>query len=110
MNANTGPARTNGQRFGRKSNVEAKKPKTHNARNVPTAGTDSSPAGKCRPAVRGLTASRFRSARRLIAIAADRAHTMHRTMPSKSVRRNGTPGDCQARTALKSANGNAKTV
>ena len=45
---------------------------------IATAPTLSVPAGRCRPAVRGLSASKCRSASRLKAIAAERAAAMHK--------------------------------
>src|SRR5262249_48638814 len=90
--------------------VEAKNPTTHRVRKAATAGMLSRPAGKWRPAVRGFSASKWRSASRLDAMAALRANTQPSTKPIRSVHRNTTPGDCQASTALRSANGSAKTV
>ena len=66
------------------------------------------PAGKCRFAVRGFSASILRSVRRLNAIAAERANTMQAKMPSRSIQRNGSR--LQANVALKRANGNANSV
>ena len=52
--------------------------------NAATLAAESRPDGRCRAAVRGFPASISRSARRLNAIAADRAEAMHRTIPSQS--------------------------
>ena len=73
------------------------------------------PVGRCRICVRGLIASSRRSARRLKAIAALRAATMHTRMPSKSSHRNATGGSARALAdhaiaAANSANGNANSV
>ena len=77
--------------------------------NAHTAAGVNWPVGKCRLAVRGLAASRWRSARRLNAIAALRAKTMHTRMPASSNHEN-CPLDRHARAALKRANGSANSV
>ncbi len=69
----------------------------------------------CRIAVRGFSASNWRSARRLNAIAALRANTMQAMMPRTSCQRHETAGvsradNVQAMTADNSANGSANTV
>jgi hypothetical protein len=74
-----------------------------------TVATDSVPAGRWRPAVRGLRASIRRSVSRLNAIAADRAKAMHSRMPTRSTTRK-TPSRCHARVALSRANGRANSV
>jgi len=51
--------------------------------NSQTEVTESFPAGKCRPAVRGFSASIQRSTKRLNAIAALRAPTMQITIPHR---------------------------
>src|SRR2546421_12269623 len=67
---------------------------------------ESSPAGMARMAVRGLAASICASARRLKAMAAERADTMHRTI-QPSCANEGTPP--AASMAAHRANGRAKT-
>jgi hypothetical protein len=59
----------------------------HAAANDATCGTLKIPAGKCRPAVREFAPSSFRSANRLNAIAALRAKTMQRRIPTISCQR-----------------------
>src|SRR5688572_29872153 len=75
--------------------------------NAQTKPTESRPAGMARVAVRGLRASRFRSAMRLKAIAAERAPTIA-TMIQRICRRVGRP--LAASTAPRKANGSAKSV
>src|SRR2546423_3798448 len=67
---------------------------------------ESSPAGMARVAVRGLAASICTSARRLKAMAAERADTMHKTI-QPSCANEGTPP--AASMAAHRANGRAKT-
>src|ERR1039457_3026870 len=78
-----------------------------NAQNIAAAVTETAPAGISRRAVRGFSASTFRSTIRLNAIATDRAPTMAARMPN-SVRGGGTAP--AASTVASSANGSAKTV
>ena len=93
----------------------ATKPIAHAAVNSATLRKLSTPAGKCRVCVRGLTASNRRSANRLKAIAALRAKTMQSTIPSSSRHENATGGvlrafAAQAIIAANSANGSANSV
>lgn len=62
----------------------------------------------CLPAVRGFRASMSRSTRRLKAMAALRAVTMHARMPSRFTQEN--PCRPQASVAAERANGSAKSV
>ena len=83
--------------------------------NAMTDATESSPAGRCRLAVRGFSASMKRSAKRLNAIAAERAPTMQTKIPTKSMMRKLTAklsgaGAAHAIAAANNANGNANTV
>src|SRR5882724_10300965 len=68
------------------------------------------PAGKCRVAVRGLSASNLRSTMRLKAIAHVRAQTIA-AMINPNARQPGQPRFPRAATTIAaSANGSAKTV
>ena len=64
-----------------KSAADATKPTAQASVNTATATGVSNPAGRCRPAVRGLAASMSRSTNRLNAMAALRAKTMQSKMP-----------------------------
>src|SRR5689334_4090253 len=75
--------------------------------NTQTNPTDKRPAGKARDAVRGFLASKFRSAMRLNAIAAERAPTIATTI-QRICHADGSP--FAASTAPRNANGNAKSV
>src|ERR1043166_6497474 len=72
-----------------------------------TKPTDNSPAGNALEAVRGLRASKLRSAMRLNAIAAERAPTIA-TIIHRICHGDGSP--FAASTAPRKANGNAKSV
>ena len=90
-------------------------PAEQTIQNKTTLFTVRRPDGRCRPRVRGFSASIFRSASRLKAIAALRAVTMHTRIPRRSRGLNAFSGtavafSCHAITAANSANGSAKTV
>src|ERR1044072_6424008 len=72
-----------------------------------TKPTDNSPEGNALEAVRGLRASKLRSAMRLNAIAAERAPTIATTI-HRICHGDGRP--LAASTAPRNANGNAKSV
>ena len=91
--------------------VDATNPPAMAHVNNVTWPTDSNRAGRCRPAVRGFSASNCRSTSRLKAMAALRANTMHNKMPSSGRAPNAVPPSRpQARIAANSANGRANTV
>src|SRR5258705_13171484 len=98
-------ARTSVRRF----NIAAENRKSAAAKivKIQTKPTESSPAGNALVAVRGLRASKPRSAIRLKAIAADLAATIARTI-QKTCRGEGSP--FAASTAPRKAKGNAKSV
>ena len=93
----------------RKIDVQATKPVQQTSVNSQTLTTLSWPLGRWRTAVRGFCASISRSAKRLNAIAALRANTMHKRMPANSIHENAFLL-YHARMALKRAKGSAKSV
>ena len=109
-NYHTGTARRIGQRLGRKSNVEPTNAALQTSVNRTTVVPQSSPAGRCRVAVRGLLASKPQSTSRLKAIAADRAKTMQSKMPNNSRIENCSERERHAKMADNKANGIAKSV
>ena len=108
MNTSTGPTRRNGQGLVNRAAVS-----TNNAAvaavNAQTDAGDTSPAGSARAAVRGLAASSRRSARRLAAIAVERANAMAGSTSSTS-RHDQSAYVCVAQTALRTAKGRANNV
>jgi uncharacterized protein YcbX len=111
MKSKKGTERYNGQGLFeiRKREVEAMNPAAHPAVNAATVAGPSFLVGKWRWAVRGFAASIRQSARRLNAMAALRANTMHNKMPSRSSQENSFLS-AQARAALRRANGKANRV
>ena len=101
--------------MGQKSNVPATNNSDITTVKSPTAATDNLPLGRCRPAVRGFSASMRRSANRLNAMAALRPATMQIRMPAKCRHENATAsppgrGEAHASDAARSAKGSANTV
>jgi hypothetical protein len=90
-------------------NLDAAKTNTADvtSTNIVASGFDSMPLGISRIAVRGLRPSIFASTRRLNAIAALRALTMHTTIQSTCHHENGCSR--HASSAPVRANGNANT-
>src|SRR5262245_51007893 len=114
MKIKTGTARYNGHGFGgsakRKKLAAPTNPIAHTAVKSHTAAVDSWPLGRCRIAVRGLAASKCRSARRLNAMAVLRASTMHARISPSSNHENPSGFECHASTAPIKAKGSANSV
>src|SRR5688500_12264826 len=93
-----------------RNQLEAINPAALIAQSVHALAREIWPAGKCRVAVRGLSASNLRSAMRLKAMAQVRAQTIAATINAK-VRQPGQPRLSRAATAIAaSAKGSAKSV